>query len=115
MNAAARFANQGALSRGLAVSLFWTKDQFSTIFLTLMVLTSALSLVYVTNSSRSLNASLQQTLADREQLHVQWGQLLLEKGTWMTQGRVQRVAERDLNMVLPDGKSVVVVRTQQAL
>ena len=49
MNAAARLFNQGVLSRGWAFSVFLSKAQLSVIVLTIAVLTSALSIVYVTN------------------------------------------------------------------
>ncbi len=109
MNAAARMFNQGVLSRGWAVSFLLERAQVSIIILMLVIITSALSMVYVTNQTRGLNASLQQTQVERDHMHVQWGQLLLEKSTWMMQARVQQIAEDKLNMVFPAGKSVVVV------
>jgi cell division protein FtsL len=109
MNAAARMFNQGALSRGWAVSFLLERAQLSSMVIVISILTSALSMVYVTNMTRSLNAGLQQTHAERDHMHVQWGQLLLEKSTWMMQARVQQIAEDKLGMVFPDNKSVVIV------
>jgi cell division protein FtsL len=109
MNAAARMFNQGSLSRGWALSFLMARTQISTIILVLAVLTSALSIVYVTNLSRSMHAGLQQAVAERDQYHVQWGQLLLEKSTWMMQAREQQVAEDKFDMKFPDSKSVVIV------
>jgi len=108
MNAAARF-NQGVLSRGWAISVFLTRVQFSTLIVGLTILSSALMMVYITNCTRCLNASLQQSLVDRDHLYVQHGQLLLEKSTWMMQARVQQIAEDKLGMVVPTGKSVIIV------
>jgi cell division protein FtsL len=42
-------------------------------------------------------------------LIVERGQLLLERGTWMMQARIQKFAESKLGMVIPDHKSVVIV------
>ena len=109
MNAAARMLNQGVLSRGWAISFFLAKSQLSTMILVLAVLSSALSIIYVTNITRTLNANIQQNLTMHDTLHVQWGQLLLEKSTWMVQARVQQVAEEKLQMVIPDSKSVMIV------
>ena len=109
MNAAARLLNQGALSRGWVVSLFLTRYQLMLVTLTFSVLISALSVVYIANATRGLNAAIHQALTERNRLHVQWGQLLLEKGAWTTQARVQHVAEDRLGMVLPDNKSVVTI------
>ena len=112
MNAAARFASQGAVTRSVTLTLSGLRTYFSTIFLTLVVLTSALSLVYVTNYSRSLNAALQQAATESDQLRIQWGQLLLEKSTWVVQARVQRVAEDKLGMVIPDSKSIMILSSK---
>jgi cell division protein FtsL len=109
MNAAARLFNQGALSRGWVVSVVLTRFQFSLFAVLFLVLVSALSLVYVTNTARSLNAGLEQTLTERSQLHIQRDQLLLEKSTLTMQAHIQSVAENHLNMILPEGKAVVVV------
>lgn len=109
MNTAARLFNQGVLSRSWVFSVLLSRTQCMVITLVLAVLTSALSIVYVTNASRSLNAALQQRVAEREQMHIQWGQLLLEKSTWVMQARVQHTAEQELGMVIPNNKSVVIV------
>jgi cell division protein FtsL len=109
MNTAARLLNQNVISRDWVVSVLLTKTQLLMGTLILAVLTSALSVIYVTNTSRTLNASIQQTLAERNHLHIQWGQLLLERSTWIMQARVQNIAEGKLDMVLPDSKTVVVV------
>lgn len=109
MNAAARFLNQGALSRSWVVSVIWARFEFSLFALIFTVLMSALSLIYVTNSVRGLNASIQQTLTEHDQLRIQHGQLLLERSTLTMQAHVQTVAENHLNMVVPEGKAVVMV------
>ncbi|MEO8400476.1 MAG: cell division protein FtsL [Gammaproteobacteria bacterium] len=109
MNAAARLLNQGVLSRGWVVSIFFNRTQLPMVVMIMAVLTSALSVIYITNNTRSLNAGIQQSLAERDRLHIQWGQLLLEKSTWIMQARIQNVAEGRLGMIIPDNKSVVVV------
>jgi cell division protein FtsL len=109
MNAAGRLMNQGVLSRGWVVSIVFHRTQMPLVCVVFAALVSALSIVYVTNSSRGLNADLQQALLERQQMHVQWGQLLLEKSTWIMQARIQNVAEDKLDMVMPNNKSVVVV------
>lgn len=109
MNTAARLANQSVLSRGWVISVFLKKSQLPLLAMVISVLLSALSVIYITNTTRSLNANIQQTLAERERLHVQWGQLLLEKSTWIMQARIQNLAEGKFGMLIPEGKSVVVV------
>ena len=109
MNAAGRFLSQSTVSRTWVFSLLLSRAQLSLFTMLSAILISALSIVYVTNTSRTLNAGIQQTLADRDHLHVQWGQLLLEKSTWIMQARIQQVASDKLDMVLPNSKSVVIV------
>lgn len=109
MNSAARLLSKGNLSRSWVVSIILPKIQFMVVLLITAVLISALSLIYVTNVSRSLHASIQQTRIERNHLHVQWGQLLLERGTWITTARVQHIAEGHLGMMVPENKSVVIV------
>jgi cell division protein FtsL len=109
MNTAARLVNQSVLSRGWVISIFLKKSQLSLLAMVISVLLTALSVIYMTNTTRSLNANIQQTLAERERLHVQWGQLLLEKSTWIMQARIQNLAEGKFGMLIPDSKSVVVV------
>ena len=107
MNAAARLLNQGALSRGWVISMFVTRSNVSVMLTVMTILFSALSLVYVTHCSRSLNANVQQALVERDHLHLQWGQLLLEQSTLLTQARVESAAEDHLAMLFPEGKSLV--------
>ncbi len=109
MNAAARLLNQGELSRGWVVTIFLSRFHFAFCFLAMLTLISALSLVYVTNSVRTLNAEVQQSLDEKDRLLLQWNQLLLEKSSMLMQSRVENVAEERLSMAFPDSKVVVMV------
>ncbi len=110
MNAAARLLNQGVFSRGWVVSVFLSRSHASSFILSLAVLVSALSIIYVTNVSRGLNAHMEKMLIERDQFHLQWGQLLLEKSTAMMQARVQYIASNQLGMLVPTHKSVIVIK-----
>lgn len=109
MNSAARLLNHGTLSRSWVVTLLIARFQAVLAALVFALSLTALSIVYITNETRSINASLQQSLSDRDRLQLQWGQLLLEKSTWLMQARVQSIAEHNLNMAIPDNKSVVTI------
>lgn len=102
MNAAARLLTHSHISRTWVVSVIVDNLEFSRILLIVALLMSALSMIYVTNVNRDLNADIQQTLIERNQLHVEWGQLLLQKTTWTRQLRIEQVAEEKLNMIAPD-------------
>lgn len=110
MNAAARLVHQNVISRHLLMTHFLTRQQVTLMLLTLSVLLSALSIIYVTHVNRVLHAGYQHNLTEQDRLHVERGQLLLERSTWMMQARIQQIAENKLNMFVPDHKSVVVIR-----
>lgn len=77
--------------------------------LLVLVVASALAVVYSTHCSRQLFGELQMLQADANQLQVEWGQLLLEESTWSTPGRVERLAKRRLHMRPPEFKEMVVL------
>lgn len=108
MNAAARLVHQGVLTRHVITASLLTKRQLAVMALGFAVLLSALSVIYVTHASRELYASYQHNLAEQDRLHVQRGQLLLERSTWMMQARIQQIAENKLGMEIP--QSVVIIR-----
>lgn len=115
MNAAARLFNQGQLSRSWVISLFLTRFQFWLCALIFVVLFSALSLVYVTNLSRSMHAWQAQQVSTADHLHVQWGQLLLEKSSLTRQARLQQIANEKLQMVMPDNRhqAIIILKSQK--
>ena len=110
MNAAARLVHQGAISRQYLLVLSVTKRQKAVFMLATAVLLSALATIYITHVSRLMHAGLQHSLFEQDRLHVEHGQLLLERSAWMMQGRIQTLAENKLGMVIPDSKSVVIVQ-----
>lgn len=110
MNAAARLVHQGTLSRHLVISHLLNLKQMTLSILVLTVLLSALSIIFVTHTSRVLYATYQRHLTEKNRLYVERGQLLLERSTWMMQADVQRIAERKLGMIIPDHHSVVVIK-----
>ena len=79
------------------------------LFLALASLISAMSIIYVTHVTREYHAAYQHNIALQEQLHVERGQLLLERGAWMMQARVEQIAEEKLGMIVPTGKSSVII------
>lgn len=109
MNAAARLVHQSVLSRQLILSRLFTGRQLMTVGLALAILLSAISIIYVTHVTRILHASYQHNLSEQERLHMQRGQLLLERSTWLMQSRLQKVAENQFGMMLPNRKSVMII------
>lgn len=110
MNAAGRLVHQSTVSRHLVLAHLLTRKQVTVMLLGLSVLLSAMSIIYVTHMTRILHASFQHNIVEQDRLHIERGQLLLERSTWMMQARIQQIAEKKLGMIIPDNKSVVVVR-----
>lgn len=109
MNAASRLVHQNILSRPFVYAIVLTRQQIALLGLALAILASAMSIIYVTHVAREYHANYQHNLALQEQLQVERGQLLLERGAWMMQARVEQIAEEKLGMIVPTAKSSVII------
>lgn len=74
------------------------------------VFASALGVVFSTNESRKLFVELQGLQKVRDEMNAQWGRLQLEQSTWATHGRIERIANEKLDMVIPPPGAVVIVK-----
>lgn len=70
---------------------------------------SATGVVFSTHKSRHLLNELQQLESQRNGLQVEWGQLLLEQSSLVSQGRIENLAIAELGMKIPATENVVVV------
>ena len=70
---------------------------------------SATGVIYSTHKSRHLLNELQQLERQRNGLQVEWGQLLLEQSSLVSQGRIENLAIAELGMKIPATENVVVV------
>ena len=109
MNAAARLVHQGVLSRHLILTQFLSRKQITLLVPAFAILFSLLSIIYMTHTTRILHANYQHELVEQSQLELKHGQLLLERSTWMMQARIQQIAEKELGMMVPGERSVVVI------
>lgn len=91
------------------IELFQKRD-LKIMFLSLLVLSSALGVVYTKYLNRNLHIQLEQLQIARDNLHVEWTQLLLEQGTLASDVRVEKIAKEKLGMVMPASKEIVVVQ-----
>lgn len=73
------------------------------------VLASAVGVVWSKQQSRNQFVELQRLEKERDSLDTEWGQLRLEQSTWVTYGRIEKVARDDLRMVVPDPNQVHLV------
>jgi len=73
---------------------------------------SALGVVLTTFNSRHLLNDLQKLEQQRNDLQVEWGQLLLEQSSLVTQGKVEDMAISQLDMEVPAMEQVVVLTSE---
>ena len=66
------------------------------------IFATALQVVSTRYENRLLVVRLQDLKMQRDELEREWGQLLLEQGTWSTHGRIEELARTKLNMTIPD-------------
>ncbi len=74
-----------------------------------MVLASALLLIYSQHQTRKLFVGLQRSLHEIDRLDAEWSQLQLEQSAWAEHGRVERIAAQSLGMKRPAASEVVFV------
>jgi cell division protein FtsL len=77
------------------------------IILLVMVLISALSLIYIKDLNRRLFVDFQNSQAVYVQLQNDAEELELRQSTWARQSRVQQLAEQEYAMQLPVSQDVV--------
>ncbi len=78
--------------------------------LALVVMASALGVVYAKHENRKLFIELQRLEAERDAMNIEWGQLQLEQSTLATYSRLDDAARNHLNMVAPTPDNTVIVK-----
>lgn len=78
-------------------------------FLAVAVLATSILVVALRHESRVLFAKLQTLRAERDALNTEWGQLLLEEGTWSEHRRIEQTARTRLDMHIPGRERIIVL------
>ena len=73
------------------------------------LLVMALSVIGLRHESRLAFTQLQSLYAQRDELDIEWGKMLLEQGAWSQHQRVESMARKNLDMALPASKEIVVL------
>jgi cell division protein FtsL len=102
-------ARQGEQAVFSWAAIFSVRTQFILLLL-LILLATGVSVVYTTFKNRYLLNELQQLKNQRNELQVQWGQLLIEQSTFSLEARVVRKAIDELQMKVPEFAEIVMVR-----
>jgi len=84
------------------------------ILLLFLAIISALSVVTSQHKARKYFVELQSEKEKAQQMEVEWGQLQLEQSTLALPARVERIASRQLQMQMPQGKQIQFVRIEAA-
>ena len=78
--------------------------------LAVSVVLTAIVCVYARHESRRQFGQLQQLIAQRDALEVDWGRLQIEQSTWSTHARVESLARKKMGMRSPPPDEIKVVR-----
>ncbi|MGD8618520.1 MAG: cell division protein FtsL [Gammaproteobacteria bacterium] len=78
--------------------------------LLLVLVVSAVCVVYAKHQARKLFIELQVLENERDGMDVEWGQLQLEQSTLTTQGQVEVAARDRLGMVVLSADNMVMVK-----
>lgn len=111
MNSAAKVITRQYTGTRLSwLSLTASPYQWVVNGLIFLILLSSLLVVIVTNEARVNFQNLQHAQSQQDQLKTQYGQLVLEKSTLLTQARIEELAQSKLQMTAPKTKKMVVLK-----
>jgi cell division protein FtsL len=74
------------------------------------LLMSAFSVIFFTHMNRQTTSELEQLLSERDELDIEWRNLLLEQNSLAEHSEIESKAKKFLKMKRPDGKSEVVIK-----
>jgi cell division protein FtsL len=80
------------------------------IVLLIMLMSSALAVIYSKNYSRSIFIDIERHERVLDQYEVEWGQMQLELSTLAEQNRVERIAKERLKLVMPPRESIIYIK-----
>ena len=82
------------------------------LLLLLLAIVCALSVVTSQHKARKYFVELQNEKDKAQHMEVEWGQLQLEQSTLALPARVEKIASRQLQMQMPQGKQIQFVRIE---
>jgi cell division protein FtsL len=81
-------------------------------FLLLLVVLSAFSVIYFTHLNRQTTSSLEILLTERDELDIEWRNLLLEQNSLAEHSTIESKAEKLLKMKRPNVNSEIIIKQQ---
>lgn len=89
-----------AIATGPLQSIYF-KELLAMSTLLLLFMLTAIGVIFTKHIGRALQAELQTLNIEQKQLDTAWGQLTLEKATWLSDLRVEQIVNQQLQMVMP--------------
>ena len=83
--------------------------QLPVLLLTIAVLLSSFFVINAKHQNRKAFVELQALKSEQYEMETKWGQLQLEQATWAAHGRVEQIASKDLEMIIPSMNSVSII------
>lgn len=84
-------------------------EHFVSYILLFLVVVSAFSVIYYTHVNRQKTSELEQLFTQRDELDIEWRNLLLEQNSLAEHSAIESRAKKLLNMKRPDANSEVIV------
>lgn len=81
--------------------------------LVVVLLVSCLAVVTSAFEYRQLFNQHQELIVQRDELQVEWGQLLLEQSAWAANSRVEQQARHTLDMKVPGVEQIEIVKNER--
>jgi len=84
----------------------------SVMVLALLVVMSALAIVYVKYDSRLKFNQLQRAFSEQDRLGVEWSRLQLEQNTWSSSSRIEKIAHSTMQLQAPTPEQIIYVNVK---
>ncbi|WP_411725530.1 cell division protein FtsL [Methyloglobulus sp.] len=91
----------------------WTissKESIGIIALLVVLMVSALAVIYCKNYSRSIFIEIERHEQTLDQYEVKWGQIQLELSTLAIQNQVESIAKGRLKLVMPIRENIIYIK-----
>ncbi|ORU94340.1 MAG: cell division protein FtsL [Cycloclasticus sp. symbiont of Bathymodiolus heckerae] len=83
-----------------------------TLLFLMLVIASALSIVYVKYDARLKFNQLQKELREQDRLGVEWSRLQLEQNTWSSNNKIEHVARTTLKLQVPTPEQIIYIKVK---
>jgi cell division protein FtsL len=104
--------NQRAVQRKSVLTLDIWQDilqHFLSYIILALVVVSAFSVIYYTHINRQKTSELEQLFTQRDELDIEFRNLLLEQNSLAEHSAIESKAKKLLNMKRPDAKSEIII------